>query len=241
MQHDGSLDGGREITLFPSWTNEFREYQMSLPPDVSFAPLLIRRAEPAADSIQLFELVRDDGGPLPTFTPGAHLQVCVPNGSMRRYSLANDPIDTSFYQFAVKREDPGTGGSRSLVDGTQAGDHIEVSAPRNDFELVPAAQGYILIAGGIGITPMMSMARHLLSTIGKPFKLYYFARTPAQMAFRDALSGAEFRGRVVMHCDQGEPAQAYDLWPVLEKFKSHHLYCCGPRRLMEAVRDMTGH
>lgn len=214
---------------------------MSLSPDVSFAPLRVRRAEPAADGIQLFELVRDDDGPLPVFTPGAHLQVRVPNGAMRRYSLANDPVDTSFYQFAVKREDPGTGGSRSLIDGIKVGDDIEVSAPCCDFELAPAAPGYILIAGGIGITPMMSMARHLLSTVGKPFKLYYLARTPAQMAFRHELSGPEFRGRVVMHCDQGDPALAYDLWPVLEKFKAHHLYCCGPRGLMEAVRDMTGH
>eukprot|EP01037_Dinobryon_pediforme_P002616 gene2616-2656_t len=214
---------------------------MSPVPDASFTPLLVRRAEPAADGIQLFELVRDDGGPLPAFSAGAHLQLKLPNGLIRRYSLANDPIDTSFYQFAVKREDPGTGGSRALIDGTKAGDHLEVSAPQNDFALAPAAPGYILIAGGIGITPMMSMARHLLSTLGKPFKLYYFARTPAQMAFRDELSGPDFKGRVITHCDQGDPAKSYDLWPVLEKFKSHHLYCCGPRGLMEAVRDMTGH
>ena len=214
---------------------------MSLSPTLALAPLRVRRAEPAADGIQLFELVRDDEGPLAGFTPGAHLQVRVPNGSMRRYSLASDPADATFYQIAVKREDPGTGGSRSFVDGVKAGDTLDVSAPQNDFPLAPAAPGYLLIAGGIGITPMMSMARHLLSSGGKPFKLYYLGRTPAQMAFFHELSGPDFRGRVVMHCDEGDPARSYDLWPVLEKFKGQHLYCCGPRGLMEAVRDMTGH
>lgn len=214
---------------------------MSLSPEVTFAPLRVRRAEQAADGIQLFELVRDDGGPLTAFTPGAHLQLKVPNGSMRRYSLASDPADATFYQIAVKREGPGTGGSRALVDGIKAGDTIDVSAPLNDFELAPAAPGYVLIAGGIGITPMVSMVRHLLSTGGKPFKLYYLGRTPAQMAFHKELSGPEFRGRVVMHCDEGDPSRSYDLWPVLETFKGQHLYCCGPRGLMEAVRDMTGH
>ena len=214
---------------------------MSLSPTITLAPLRVRRAEPAADGIQLFELVRDDGGPLAGFTSGAHLQVRVPNGSMRRYSVASDPAETAFYQIAVKREDHGTGGSRALVDGVKVGDTLDVSAPQNDFALAPAAPGYLLIAGGIGITPMMSMARHLLSSGGKPFKLFYLGRTPAQMAFYDELSGPDFRGRVVMHCDEGDPARSYDLWPVLEKFKGTHLYCCGPRGLMEAVRDMTGH
>lgn len=214
---------------------------MSLSPTTTLTPLHVRRAEPAADGIQLYELARDDGGPLPAYSPGAHVQVKVPNGSMRRYSLASDPADLSFYQIAVKREDPGTGGSRSLVDGVKAGDTLDVSAPQNDFELAPAAPGYVLIAGGIGITPMMSITRHLTTTSGKPYRLFYLGRTRMQMAFADELSGAAFAGRVVMHCDEGDPARSYDLWPILEKFKGPHLYCCGPRGLMAAVRDMTGH
>lgn len=214
---------------------------MSLSPPITLSPLRVRRAEPAASGIQLFELARDDGGPLPVYSPGAHLQIRVPNGAMRRYSLASDPADLSFYQIAVKREDPGTGGSRSLVDGVKAGDTLEVSAPQNDFELAPAAPGYVLIAGGIGITPMMSMARHLQSSNSKPYKLFYLGRTRTQMAFAEELAGPAFRGRVVMHCDDGDLARSYDLWPVLEKFKGTHLYCCGPRGLMDAVRDMTGH
>ncbi len=214
---------------------------MSLSPPPTLTPLHVRRAEPAAAGIQSFELARHDGGPLPAFTPGAHIQVRVPGGAMRRYSLASDPSDLSFYQIAVKREDPGTGGSRALVDGVKTGDTLEVSAPQNDFALAPAAPSYVMIAGGIGITPMMSMARHLVSSEGKQFRLFYLGRTSAQMAFADELSGPAFRGRVVTHCDEGDPAKSYDLWPVLEKFKGAHLYCCGPRGLMEAVRDMTGH
>jgi phthalate 4,5-dioxygenase reductase subunit len=140
----------------------------------------------------------------------------------------------------VKREADGGGGSRSLVDDTKPGDTLEVSAPRNDFALA-AAPSYVLIAGGIGITPILSMARHLVSTGGAPFRLYYLGRSPEVMAFRDVLSGSEFRGRVVMHCDGGDPDRTFDLWPVLERPKGAHVYCCGPRGLMQAVRDMTGH
>jgi phthalate 4,5-dioxygenase reductase subunit len=214
---------------------------MSASAEPTFTSLRVRRAEAAAEGIQLFELACDDGAALPAFTPGAHLHVKAPNGLIRRYSLANDPDETSFYQFAVKREAEGTGGSRSIVDDVQLGDLLEVSAPRNDFALVGNPPSYVFIAGGIGITPILSMARHLLATGGKPFRLYYLGRSPELMAFRDDLSAPEFRGRVVMHCDQGDPTQAYDLWPVLEKPKGAHVYCCGPRGLMEAVRDMTGH
>ncbi len=214
---------------------------MTAPDDLAFTKLRVRRAEPAAAGIQMFELVADDGAGLPGFTPGAHLHVRVPNGSVRRYSLANDPADPSFYQFAVKREDPGAGGSRSLIDHVKIGDLLEVSAPRNDFALAAGAPSYVFIAGGIGITPILSMVRHLVASGGKPFRLFYLGRSPEMMAFRDELSGPEYRGRLVMHCDNGDPDQAYDLWPVLEKQKGAHVYCCGPSGLLASVQDMTGH
>jgi phthalate 4,5-dioxygenase reductase subunit len=208
--------------------------------DIPLFPLRVRVAEALADGIQGFTLARDDGGPLPPFTAGAHLQVQAPNGLLRRYSLCNDPAETDRYCIAVKRAAAGGGGSRSLADDTKPGDVLQVSAPRNDFALVPAPS-YVLIAGGIGITPLLSMARHLVSTGGAPFRLYYLGRSPEVMAFRDVLSAPEFRGRVVMHCDGGDPDKAFDLWPVLERPKAAHVYCCGPRGLMQAVRDMTGH
>jgi phthalate 4,5-dioxygenase reductase subunit len=199
------------------------------------------RAERVAEDIQLLELQRDDGGELPAFTPGAHILVKTPSGLIRRYSLANAPDESDRYVIAVKRESAGEGGSMSLVDHTKPGDMIEVSPPRNDFALGGNPASYLFIAGGIGITPIRSMVRHLRNTGGKPFKLYYLSRTPAQTAFRDEFTGPDYRGKAVVHHDMGDADRSLDLWPVLEKPKGAHLYCCGPRGLMEAVRDMTGH
>ena len=204
-------------------------------------PLRAERAERVAEDIQLYELRRPDGGELPGFTPGAHILVKTPNGLIRRYSLANAPQDTDRYVIAVKREGNGRGGSISLVDGAKAGDTIEVSSPRNDFELAGNPASYLFIAGGIGITPIRSMIHHLRNTGGKPYKLYYLSRSPEMTAFRDEFAAPEYRGKAIVHHDLGDADQSLDLWPVLEKPKGAHLYCCGPRGLMEAVRDMTGH
>ena len=189
--------------------------------------------------IRLFELKRDDGGDLPEFTPGSHISLRVPNGLIRKYSLCNDPAERDRYVIAVLRETAGRGGSASLVDKAKDGDEILIAPPRNDFPLVKSPAGYTFIAGGIGITPILSMIRHLKATGGR-FKLYYCTRSPEQTAFRDELGGPEFRGQVVIHHDGGDPTRGLDLWPVLEQPKGH-VYCCGPRGLMEAVRDMTGH
>ncbi|MEQ5856881.1 MULTISPECIES: PDR/VanB family oxidoreductase [unclassified Halomonas] len=194
-----------------------------------------------ADGIYRLEFTHPEGDELPEFTPGAHLHVEVPNGQVRRYSLCNDPEERDRYVIAVKREEAGTGGSKSLVDDTRVGDRLQVSAPVNDFELKGNPARYVFIAGGIGITPILSMIHHLRTTGGKPFKLYYLTREPEQTAFLEELSGPEFRGKVVIHHDHGDPDDSFDLWPVLEQSKGAHIYCCGPRGLMEAVRDMTGH
>ena len=199
----------------------------------------VARAEPVARDIHLFEL-RDPGGrELPPFTAGAHVSVRAPNGSVRKYSLCNDPADTGRYVIAVKRDPAGHGGSVSLVDGVRAGDTVEVSEPRNAFELDEKAPSYLLIAGGIGITPILSMARRL-EALGKRYRLVYLARSPEDAAFADELSREPFARKVTLHHDRGDPARAFDLWPLLEK-PGGHVYCCGPRSLMESVRDMTGH
>ncbi|MGZ5064359.1 MAG: PDR/VanB family oxidoreductase [Usitatibacter sp.] len=202
--------------------------------------LRVSRAEAIARDIHSFELRDPAGGELPPFTAGAHLGVKSRNASVRRYSLCNDPAERDRYVIAVKRDPAGRGGSVDLVDHTRVGDMVEVSTPRNAFELAAKAQSFILVAGGIGITPIISMARQL-NREGRRYRLYYLTRSPEHAAFRDDLAGAEFAGKVVMHHDAGDPSRAFDLWPVLEKPSAAHVYCCGPRPLLEAVRAMTGH
>jgi len=204
--------------------------------------LHVARKDEIARGIDLFELKRPDGGELPQFTAGAHVSIKVPNGLIRKYSLCNDPAERGRYQMAVKREEAGRGGSLSLIENTKAGDALIVSSPVNDFELARNAQAFVFIAGGIGITPIMAMMRTLNSIEGKQYKLYYCTRSPEFTAFRDELDAPEFKGQVFIHHDDGDPARALDIWPIVEERKNRaHLYCCGPRPLMQAVRDMTGH
>jgi phthalate 4,5-dioxygenase reductase subunit len=203
-------------------------------------PLLLRVTAAAliAEDIHSFELRDPSGAALPEFSAGAHIGVRLPNGMVRKYSLCNDPAERDRYVIAVKREANGQGGSQCLIRDVGVGHELPVSAPRNNFALVKAAAGYLFIAGGIGITPIMAMIRHLAAS-GRKFRLYYCTRSPEATAFRDEL--AAFRGQVTIHHDQGDPARSLDLWPILEKPAGRQLYCCGPRGMMEMVRDMSGH
>ena len=205
--------------------------------------LIVTLADTAAQDVRRFELRRTDGSALPAFTAGAHIRVKTPLGAWRNYSLSNHPQESDRYEIAVKREGRGRGGSLSMVDGVRVGDLLEVHAPENQFALDERATQVLLIAGGIGITPLLSMALYLLSQ-DKPFKLVYLTREPASTAFADLLATPAFAGKVLIHHDQGQPERALDLWPLLEKPGSvtgRQLYCCGPQGLMDAVRDMTGH
>jgi phthalate 4,5-dioxygenase reductase subunit len=204
-------------------------------------PLRIATAIDAAEGIRSFELVHPDGAELPPFTPGSHIKVQVPNGMIRKYSLCNDPNDLSRYVITVKRDENGQGGSVSLVDNAKPGDILPTSMPDNAFPLVETAKSYIFIAGGIGITPILSMIRSFGELPPAPWKLYYFSRSPETTAFLDELVVPELKSRVRIHHDYGDPAKAFDLWPVLERPTSAHIYCCGPQGLMDAVRDMSGH
>ena len=200
--------------------------------------LRVARAEVVADGIKLFELRDPAGAALPPFKPGAHLAVQVPSGAMRSYSIASDPAQADRYVIAVKREESGRGGSSALVDAVHVGDTLHVGAPANMFELVPAPD-YIFVAGGIGITPILSMI-HAVRGLA-PFRLYYLTRSPGVTAFLPELTSPELAGQVTIHHDGGDPGNAFDLWPVFEEPTKAHIYCCGPRPLMDAVRDMTGH
>ncbi|MGY2182940.1 PDR/VanB family oxidoreductase [Pseudomonas agarici] len=195
-----------------------------------------------AHGIFCFQLTHPTGALLPEFTAGAHLRVRVPNGSIRNYSLSNAPQERDRYVIAVKRDANGRGGSLSMVDGVEVGDLLPVTAPQNEFELTEHARQFIFVAGGIGITPILSMMRHLKASTDTPFKLYYCTRNPELTAFLNELSGAEFSNTVIIHHDFGNPADAYDFWPIFDKpSNGTHVYCCGPRPLMDSVLDMTGH
>lgn len=208
----------------------------------SLRPLRVTRKAQIARDIHLFELRDPQGVPLPPFTAGAHLPMRVPSGAMRQYSLCSDPQDTGYYQVAVKREAGGRGGSVSLVDGVAEGDTVQAGAPENLFPLHDKARAFILVAGGIGITPMMAMVRTLQAEGLRPFKLYYLTRDAESTAFLEELRDPELAGKVVIHHDHGDPARSLDLWKVFEKVAAGtHVYCCGPRGLMDSVKDMTGH
>lgn len=225
------------MSVNPSATNP----ATGLNAEPDFFNLSVTRKEEVAKDIFLFKLRHPQGDRLAAFTPGAHLTVQTPCGGRRNYSLCSNPADTGFYQIAVKRDAAGRGGSISMADDVQTGQLLAVSAPRNNFELHPRATRFLFVAGGIGITPILSMMRHLKSMGQDAFKLIYCTRDAANTAFLDELTGPEFAGQVQLHHDHGDLQNALDLWPVFETPANAHVYCCGPRGLMDAVADMSGH
>lgn len=218
-----------------------KETKISTYPEPNFLQLKVTQKQPLAGGIFLFELRQPDGSDLPAFTPGAHLEVQTPSGVRRNYSICSNPADKNFYQIAVKRDAAGRGGSISMADDVQTGDLLAVSVPRNNFELHPRATRFLFVAGGIGITPILAMMRHLKTQGNHNFKLIYCTRDAASTAFMDVLASPEFAAHVQIHHDHGDINQAFDFWPVLESPTSAHVYCCGPRGLMDAVADMSGH
>ena len=202
--------------------------------------LRVAATEPIAEGIQRFELRHPSLEPLAPFTAGSHVQVRTPAGLLRKFSLCNDPAERDRYVIAVKRESSGRGGSCDMIDHTRVGDTLEVSAPENAFELNEKAPGFLFVAGGIGVTPILSMMWRA-AALGIRFHLYYLTRSPAHTAFADELAREPFAGRVTIHHDAGDPANAFDLWPLFEKPTREHVYVCGPLPLLESVRDMTGH
>ena len=203
--------------------------------------LTVRRKSAIAQGITQFELAYPDGRELPAFDAGAHIAVTTPNGLLRRYSLCNPPSERQRYVIAVKREEGGGGGSKSMADELAAGATVAVSAPLNYFSLAQHATRYLLLAGGIGITPLLSMV-HELSARQADFQLIYCARFPETTAFLDELAEPGLATRVQVHHSHGDPARSFKLEPVLAGYAAGtHLYCCGPRRLMQAVREATLH
>ncbi|HEX7387743.1 MAG TPA: PDR/VanB family oxidoreductase [Castellaniella sp.] len=202
--------------------------------------LTITQKYAVARDIYAFELVAAQQKTLPAFTPGAHIRVRTPNGELRKYSLCNSPDDAGRYVITVKRDAHGRGGSVSLVDDTVPGQTLLAQPPDNAFALVEDPRRLIFIAGGIGITPMLSMIRSLGDDSTIPWSLYYLTHDEQGTAYRELLSAPSYAGHVTLH-HSGSRHDHFDLWPVLEKPNQGHVYCCGPRKLMVDVRDMSGH
>ena len=201
----------------------------------------VRQITVEAERIRSYELVDPAGAALPSFTAGAHLEVWLPSGLARSYSLANDPTETDRYVIAVQRELAGRGGSAEMHDAVNEGDLIEVSVPRNNFPLAANATHHRLIAGGIGITPILSMVRELERT-GQNWSLHYCTRQPDHTAFRELLAAPPFADRVRLHHDGGNPVNGLDFAALLRTPQpGEKVYCCGPTGFMNAVQSAMVH
>jgi vanillate O-demethylase ferredoxin subunit len=205
---------------------------------MSGSPVLrvrVARKTAEADGICSFELAPAAGGALPAFTAGSHVDVQVPGGATRQYSLCNSPAETHRYLIAVLREPSSRGGSAGLHERVREGDLLDISAPKNHFALAEDAASHLLLAGGIGVTPMLAMAERL-HALGADFELHYCTRTRSRTAFADRLAGAPFAARVQLHFDDGSADQRLDLAALLAApAPGRHLYVCGPQGFMDAV------
>lgn len=191
--------------------------------------------------ILAFELSHPWGRALPAYSAGAHLDVHMPGGFMRQYSLARAPgadqALTAPYVIAVKREADSRGGSAALHERVREGDLLPVSAPRNTFALAPQARKHILLAGGIGMTPLLAMAQSLAQQ-GANFEFCCFARSQAHLAFADVLREPALAPHVRLHFDDAAAKEKIDLKQLLSQpDAATHLYVCGPAGFMQAVRS----
>lgn len=198
------------------------------PSNVLDLTLRLKSRHDEAQGIVALELIDPAGATLPPFEAGSHLLVeCAP-GVVRSYSLCNAPSQRSAYLIGVLRDPQSRGGSAAVHERWQIGQTVRVSRPRNHFPLADGDGRVLLLAGGIGITPMLSMAEHL-SGQGRPFELHYGTRTAAHAAFVERLRCAPFADSVHIHHDDGPPEQAFDAARVIGMpGAGDHLYACGP-------------
>lgn len=197
----------------------------------------VARKWEAADGIAGLEL-RAVNGLLPTFQPGAHIDLHLPNGLVRQYSITNGPGETDRYVIGVKREAESAGGSACVHDTLRVGDVLAISEPRNNFPLRRDAVRTLFIAGGIGITPLLSMAL-ALDHSALSYRLHYFAQAKGQMAFADRL--AELKSNLVPHLGLSPEETQAKLRETLSGYvPGMHVYLCGPGPMLEAARAIAG-
>lgn len=206
---------------------------------MSTLSLRIDRITEETAEVRSFILVDPAGGDLPAAAPGSHIDVYPPDGPMRQYSLCNPPSDRAQYRIAVKREPQSRGGSAAMHAGLKEGDLLTVGTPRNNFPMAQGAGKSVLIAGGIGITPILSMALDLQQR-GEDFTLQFFTRSPALTPFHDELAAAPFAGQMHLHYALDPDAVKTYLRKLLwERPEDGHLYVCGPAPFMETVLDVA--
>lgn len=190
-----------------------------------------------APGIAAFVLASEGGEPLPVYSAGAHIDISLPNGMTRQYSLCGEQGDPTRYEIAVLRDGNGRGGSAFLHDSVRVGDLLKISQPRNLFPLVEAGHS-VLFAGGIGITPLLAMARTLAAR-SSSFELHYFVRSQDRAAYLDVLEHLVPAGALHLHVgDRIPPSFAVD--QVLGAPSSGaHFYTCGPNPFMDALLDLA--
>ena len=203
-------------------------------------PLLKVRVESKrveATDICSFELGDPSGQALPPFTAGSHIDVHIGEGLVRQYSLCGRTDELQRYRIAVKKEPQSRGGSRAMHERVQAGDALAIGTPRSNFELKEDVEHSVLIAGGIGITPLLSMALRL-DAIGRSFELQYFSRSVAHTAFHGLLSQRNFAGKVGFHyAIEPDAVRSYLRQHLWHHQQGAHLYLCGPRPFMDLVEQ----
>jgi ferredoxin-NADP reductase len=203
--------------------------------------LRVRSVTYEAEGILSFELVNPGGGALPEVAAGAHLDVRTPGGLMRRYSLCDAPWQRERWRIGVLNESTSRGGSRAMHQQLRAGQLLEVAGPHNFFPLAPEAQHSILLAGGIGITPLMAMAEQLASD-GASWELHLCTRSPEHTPFLRRLATPPLAGHVHLHHDGGDPAKGLNIAALLrETSVGTHVYYCGPAGFMRATKAATAH
>ncbi len=186
-----------------------------------------------ARDTNVYTFARPDGAPLPAYKPGAHIDIHLPNGLIRQFSLLNPDNDPKSYVVGIKLDPNSRGGSRYIFDDLRVGHTLSISAPRNNFPLVENAGHVVLFAGGIGITPIWCMAQELIAQ-GRSWKLFYSCRSRADMAFVSTLEkfGPE---RVVLHLDDEADGKFLDLAGAIGAAPAGaHFYCCGPNPMLNA-------
>lgn len=201
-------------------------------PEASLLDVRVAAKTRVAQDICTLDLVRADGRPLPPAEPGAHIDLHLPSGRVRPYSLCQAPGEP-LYRIGVLRDAASRGGSREVHDEVQAGQTLRMGAPRQRFGLAPQAEQHLLLAAGIGITPLLSMAQALQAQ-GRRYTLHYAARSRAQAAFLDLLGQPAFAPHT--HLYLGDAGQRLDLAAVLSQPQPRtHVALCGPQRFIDAA------
>lgn len=200
------------------------------------ASLLVKAVRYEAENVLSFDLRHPDGSALAPFTAGAHVDLVLPNGLLRSYSISSDPRERDRYVIGVGRDRNSRGGSIWLHENLRPGQLIETSEPRNNFELDESADRTVLVAGGIGITPILAMTRRL-AALGKDWTLHYAVRARQHAAFLDELAviTGDSPQRLRLHIDDEAGGKLLDLAGVVATSPAGtHFYCCGPQPMIDA-------